>query len=165
MNDLRNVFEKRAKRKTEPIPYNEIGRLELRRYAVVYKRLSTYEQLRTSRFSIERQHNLENIAIQDGYKPEMPPEEIIKIKEQKGYPGFYQNGQIIVIESDLGISGTKGQEDRPGLAMLIKLIEEDLVESIYIVEVARIFRDCHLITAPSFALLCKEHGVILVIGG
>ena len=48
-----HLFRKRVKPKRNLRP-TELGKLKLERKAVVYKRLSTYEQLQNSRFSLER---------------------------------------------------------------------------------------------------------------
>jgi DNA invertase Pin-like site-specific DNA recombinase len=158
-------FGRRIRPKKEELQFSERAHLKLELKAVVYKRLSKHEQVRTSRFSLERQHRLEQIAICDGYKPALSAEEIKELKARPDYPGYYTNGDIIVIEADLGISGTRGQEERPGLALLIQLIETGQVESIYCVDITRLFRDSDLIKAPAFALLCKEHGVIIIAEG
>lgn len=158
-------FGRRIKPKKQDLHPSERAQLKLELKAAVYKRLSKHEQIQTSRFSLERQHRLEQLAIRDGYKPALSPEEIEELKAQQSYPGYYWNGDIVVIESDLGISGTKGQEERPGLAQLIQLIEGGQVESIYCVDVTRLFRDSDLITAPTFARLCKDHGVIIIAEG
>lgn len=154
-------FGGRVKSKSD-VHSHEFGQLEFRRAAAVYKRFSTYEQVKSSRFSLIRQGRLEEKAIADGYKPALTPEATSEITNHPNYPGYYWNGQIVILEQDLGISGTKGQEERPGLAMLIDLIERDRIESVYVVDITRLFRDHHLITAPAFGMLCKEHGVIIV---
>ena len=46
---------------------------------------------------------------------------------------------------DLGISGTKGKDDRPGLAAMIQAIEAAAVEAVYVVHISRISRDQTLI--------------------
>jgi DNA invertase Pin-like site-specific DNA recombinase len=159
---LRDTIAKRCAPEKNSLLDIDMMHLPLLRYAIVYKRLSTYEQIHSSIFSIERQHQLEDIAIRDGYKPGMTKEEIVALKDVVGYPGFYKNGQIIVIESDLGRSGCSGQEKRPGLAMMMEFIRKDVIESIYAIDISRIFRDNKLISAPAFAVLCKEHNVIVI---
>jgi DNA invertase Pin-like site-specific DNA recombinase len=74
----------------------------------------------------------------------------------------YRDKQIIVESRDLGISGTKGREERPGLAALIQAIEADEVEAVYVVHISRISRDQTLIDGLEFGELCKRHGVLLV---
>ena len=108
--------------------------------AFVYQRLSTHEQVRRHTYSIKAQDALADLARDDGYSED----------------------QIYVEKRDLGISGTKGREEREGLAHLIDCIERDTVESIYVVHISRLFRDQTLIDALAFGELCKEHGVIIV---
>ena len=108
--------------------------------AFVYQRLSTHEQVKRSIYSIKAQDTLVDFAKEDGYTEE----------------------QIHVERRDLGISGTKGREEREGLAHLIDCIEWDTVESIYVVHISRLFRDQTLIDAFVFGELCKAHNVIIV---
>jgi DNA invertase Pin-like site-specific DNA recombinase len=108
--------------------------------AFVYQRLSTTEQKKNSRYSLERQDDLERLAREDGYTPDL----------------------IYVERRDLGISGTKGQEEREGLAYLIQLIEQAKVESVYVIEISRISRDQTLINGLQFGELCREYDVIIV---
>ncbi len=114
--------------------------LPCRRVAFVYQRLSTTEQKKNSIYSLERQDDLARLAREDGY-----PEQLIYVERR-----------------DLGISGTLGQAKRPGLAFLIRSIEEDQVESIYVIEISRISRDQTLLDGYQFGELCKVHGVIIV---
>ncbi|GEM_PF-4925298 len=51
--------------------------------------------------------------------------------------GVSQQELIYVERRDLGVSGTKGQEEREGLADLIQLIEQGKVESVYVIEISR----------------------------
>ncbi len=114
--------------------------LPCKRLAFVYQRLSTTEQKKNSRYSLERQDDLAQLAREHGY-----PEEL-----------------VVVERRDLGISGTKGQDEREGLAHLIQLIEQEQVESVYVIEISRISRDQTLITGLQFGELCKQHDVIIV---
>ncbi len=128
--------------KPVPPPRDPSGllRLPLARKAFVYQRLSTHEQKKKSLWSLEMQDALFDQARADGY-----PE-----------------GQIIVERGDLGISGTKGWEERPGLAVLIRAIEADEIEAVYVVHISRISRDQTLIDGLEFGELCKQHGVLIV---
>ncbi len=136
--------------------------LPCERMAFIYQRLSTTEQKKNSRYSLERQDDLERIAIENGYRSVLTREQVDALRKEADYPGHYINGQIIVEGRDLGVSGTKGQEERAGLAHLIELIEADRVESVYVVEISRISRDQTLITGLQFGELCREHNVIIV---
>jgi DNA invertase Pin-like site-specific DNA recombinase len=74
----------------------------------------------------------------------------------------YREDQIIVEARDLGISGTKGPEARPGLSALIQAIGADEVEAVYVVHLSRISRDQTLIDGLEFGELCKQHRVLIV---
>src|SRR5205814_1952883 len=80
------------------------------RLAFVYPRLSTHEQRDRSIWSIERQRWLEELARLDGYAAPLSKGEVEAFRSQPGYPGWYQNGQILVDERDLGVSGTLGRQ-------------------------------------------------------
>lgn len=108
--------------------------------AFIYQRLSTHEQVKRSIYSIKAQDALVDLANEDGYSEE----------------------QIHVEKRDLGVSGTKGREQREGLAYLIDCIERGIVESIYVVHISRLFRDQTLIDALAFGELCKTHKIIIV---
>jgi DNA invertase Pin-like site-specific DNA recombinase len=83
------------------------------------------------------------------------------LREQAKADGYCED-QIIVERRDLGISGTKGREERPGLAALIQAIEAEAVEAVYVVHISRISRDQTLIDGLEFGELCKQHGVLIV---
>jgi DNA invertase Pin-like site-specific DNA recombinase len=108
--------------------------------AFIYQRLSTHEQVRKHIYSIKAQDALEDLAQEDGY-----PDHLIYVGRR-----------------DLGISGTKGLEDRPELAYLIEQVERGLVEAVYVVHISRLYRDQTLINALALGELFKEHGVIVV---
>ena len=131
-------FRRRVRPKPESGPPSV--QLLCQRIAFIYQRLSTTEQKKNSRYSLERQDDLERMAREDGY-----PDSLIYVERR-----------------DLGISGTKGQDEREGLAYLISLIEQGKVESVYVIEISRISRDQTLITGLQFGELCREHGIIIV---
>jgi DNA invertase Pin-like site-specific DNA recombinase len=135
-----HTFQGRVRPKDENTQMLGAVDLPHTRLAFIYKRLSTYEQVKKSIFSVAMQDGLKELAIEDGY-----PESLI-VEEGR----------------DLGLSGTLGSENRPGLAYLIELIEADRVESIYVVHISRLFRDQTLIDGLSFGELCKRHRVMLV---
>ncbi len=150
--------------------------LPLRGLALIYPRLSTHELVKRALASVERQRSLENLAIQDGYSATMTADEAMALKTGEGYPGCHQNGRIIYDERDLGISGTRGRDDRHTLDRYIELIKAGRVESIYTVEISRLWRDKRLTgdgddeggsteynDALRFGHLLKRHGVILVL--
>ncbi|MCB0174802.1 MAG: recombinase family protein [Anaerolineae bacterium] len=124
----------------ESTDWADLTRLPNEKIAFIYQRLSTHEQTKKSIYSIKAQEGLADLAKEDGYPSEL----------------------IYVGKRDLGISGTKGREDRPELAYLIELIEAGKVESVYTIHISRLYRDQTLINALSLGELFKEHDVIIV---
>ena len=104
------------------------------------------------------------LAAKDGYKLKLSDDEVDIIVSDINYPGWYQNGDIYVIDADLGISSKRSQETRPGLSYLIELIENDSIEILYVMDQSRLFRDAELVEVVPFAQLCKKHKVIIVSG-
>jgi DNA invertase Pin-like site-specific DNA recombinase len=140
LSDPRITILPRIKPVPPPRDPSGLLRLPLARKAFVYQRLSTHEQKRKSLWSLEMQDALAEQAKADGYRED----------------------QVIVERRDLGISGTKGWEERPGLAALIRAIEADEVEAVYVVHISRISRDQTLIDGLEFGELCKQHGVLII---
>ena len=114
--------------------------LPCKNLAIIYKRLSTHEQVQDHVFSLKMQDALADMAKRDGY-----PEDLIHVEDR-----------------DLGLSGTLGSDQREGLAYVIELIEQDRAESVYVVHASRLYRDQTLIDGFAFGELCKKHGVVIV---
>lgn len=137
-DELKDELLKRLKPKEEPL----LGRhyaLPHKRLAFIYQRQSSYEQKVKHIWSQKDQDDLMELARRDGYAEEL----------------------IYVERRDLGISGGKTEKDRPGLAYLILLVEQDKVESLWVVETKRIYRDLDYINADRLALLLREHKVVI----
>jgi hypothetical protein len=103
----------------EPASWVDLVELRNQRMAFIYQRLSSHEQIKRSLYSIKAQDALADLAKEDGY-----PDELIYVGKR-----------------DLGISGTKGREDRPELAHLIEQIEAGVVEAVYTIHISRLYRD------------------------
>ena len=140
LTDPRLARLTRIKPKPVPPDPGDLMRLPLVRNAFIYQRLSSNEQKKKSIWSIEMQDALADQARADGYRDD----------------------QIIVERRDLGISGTKGKEHRPGLAEMIRQIEAGAVEAVYVVHISRISREQSLIGGLEFGELCKKHNVLIV---
>lgn len=123
-------------------PVDRDGSVELRNegIAFVYLRLSSHEQVKKHIYSVQAQHELVDLAKKDGY-----PEQLVHVETR-----------------DLGMSGTLSQQEREGLAHLVAQVEAEIVESVYVVQVCRLFRDQTLIMPLTFGELCKRHGVMIV---
>jgi|GEM_PF-2916735 len=121
-----------------------MARLPLKRKAVVYLRQSSYEQMKKRRHSLEMQTDLRRIASEEfGYTPD----------------------QVLFIDSDLGISGTLTEEDRAGLAEVLRLIRQEEVEAVFVVKPDRLYRDQTLVGPIDFALDCQKHDVYVIFTG
>ncbi len=110
------------------------------RTAFIYQRQSSYEQKMKHIWSQVQQDQLAILAREDGYSDEL----------------------IWVEKRDLGISGSKTDEQREGLAYLITLVKKGEVESVWIIECSRLYRDMDYINADKLLLLLREHRVIVV---
>lgn len=133
-------FGGRLRPKEEALDYATLVDLTNEDLAFVYQRLSSHEQVKRHIWSQEAQDALAIKAKEDGY-----PDELIYVEKR-----------------DLGISGTKGREEREGLAYLIELIEAGKVEAVYVVHISRLYRDQTLVNALALGELFKEYGVIIV---
>ena len=134
-------FGGRLQDKTEETTdWSNLVDLSNEKMAFIYQRLSTHEQVKKHIWSIEAQDGLVELAHGDGY-----PDDMIYLEQR-----------------DLGISGTKGREERPGMAHLIQQVEAGLVEAVYVVHISRLYRDQTLINALALGELFKEHNVIIV---
>jgi DNA invertase Pin-like site-specific DNA recombinase len=156
------ALNRRLRPKPPALDWQTALDLSHERLAFVYQRLSSTEQVKNSLYSIQMQDSLEDLATEDGYVTDFGPDQRKAMRERSEYSGWYRNGEIVVEQRDLGISGTKGQEKRPGLAHLVRLIEENRVEAVYVVHVSRLYRDQTLIDAFSFGELCKRHDVKII---
>lgn len=138
-SSVRAVRLSRLRPPLAPSDPSDLVRLPLARHAWVYKRLSSHEQKKRSIWSFEQQDALRAQARADGY----------------------YDDQIVVEDRDLGISGTKGAEHRPGLAAMIAAIEAGGVESVYVVHVSRLTRNQTLIDGMQLGELFRRHNIVL----
>jgi DNA invertase Pin-like site-specific DNA recombinase len=130
-------FQRKKETKLDPLKLTQLPHEKL---AVVYQRLSRQEQVENSIWSLKAQDALYDLAKEHGY-----PDELIHMEKR-----------------DLGVSGTLNQDQREGLAYLMSLVAQDKVESVYIVESSRLYRDQTLINAYTLAELLKKHNVIII---
>lgn len=153
------------------------------RLGFCYPRQSKTEQVENNIWSRLRQLELPELAAQHGFKIVLSKAEVEALRARPDYPGWYQDGQVILDERDLGISGTLGRLDREALDHLIELIVQNIVGVIFVVEISRLWRD-KLFTgrkgkprrtkkraertvvdynnALEFGGLCRDHGVVIV---
>lgn len=95
---------------------DKINERHLNRSAVVYIRQSTLQQVRNNTESSRRQYALEGRAKELGFK------------------------NVVVIDEDLGISGT-GSRERPGFARLLAAVCDGEVGAVFALEASRLARN------------------------
>ena len=71
----------------------------------------------------------------------------------------WQREQIIMIDMDAGISGTKKIDERPGMAYLYRLIENGEIGLVAAQDVDRFFRDLTQIQTNIFIDACRRNNV------
>jgi hypothetical protein len=71
----------------------------------------------------------------------------------------WQRDQIVMIDRDAGISGTKKIKERPGMAYLYELIEASAIGLCAAQDVDRFFRDMEQIETNIFIDACRRHNV------
>jgi len=71
----------------------------------------------------------------------------------------WQRDQIVMIDMDAGISGTKKIQERPGMAYLYELIEASAIGLCAAQDVDRFFRDMAQIETNIFIDACRRHNV------
>ena len=149
-------------RATRSLPSDE----DLRRLpylkAFVYGRVSSQVQVRESRESIRDIAKLVMKAKQDGYKSNLNPDEVEKwlasIQSGADVNRVIEDGDIIVDCQDLGLSGSLGEDKRPGLAHLRRRVESGEVGAVYLTEgMSRLSRDRDRVLGYKLLKLLKEH--------
>jgi hypothetical protein len=149
-------------RATRSLPSDE----DLRRLpylkAFVYGRVSSQVQVRESRESIRDIAKLVMKVKQDGYKSNLNPDEVEKwlasIQSGADVNRVIEDGDIIVDCQDLGLSGSLGEDKRPGLAHLRRRVESGEVGAVYLTEgMSRLSRDRDRVLGYKLLKLLKEH--------
>ena len=125
-----------------PPAFSKITADHLRQTAVLYVRQSTSQQLRDHQESTQRQYQLTNRLASFGWHSE----------------------QIVIIDDDLGISGS-GRQQRPGFQRLLRLVTEQNVGIVLGLEMSRLARnskdwhDLFEVCAIYQVLIADEDGV------
>ncbi len=78
--------------------------------------------------------------------------------------GWNEEGYILFIEGDgiRGVSGTKRIDERPGLNALMEQIYTDVIKTVFVFDVSRLFRDEFQIQVNTYIQACYEHDVLTV---
>ena len=70
--------------------------------------------------------------------------------------------QIVMIDMDAGISGTKKIDERPGMSLLFSLISEGKIRAVACQDEDRLFRDVTQIQVNIFIEACKQSQVLVL---
>ncbi len=74
----------------------------------------------------------------------------------------WQESNIIMIDMDAGVSGTKRIDERKGMSELFRLISMGKVGAVSCQDEDRLFRDVTQIQVNIFIEACKQHGVLVI---
>lgn len=116
--------------------------LDASKLAIVYPRQSTAEQVENNVYSLERQLQLRERAISDGFPAE----------------------RVIVIQDDVGLSG-RTITKRPGFTRALEAIDQGQVAAIYVEDLTRLSRDERTIDQMLIADVCERAGTLIFMGG
>lgn len=116
--------------------------LDVTKYAIIYPRQSTGEQVKENIYSLERQMRLRELAIEHGFEEE----------------------KILVVDDDLGRSGRR-IELRPGFSRALRLIDQGVVAAIYVEDLTRLSRDERTIDQMVIADACEKAETLIYMGG
>lgn len=70
--------------------------------------------------------------------------------------------QVLMIDMDAGVSGTKKIQDRPGMSRVMRLIETQAVGAVAAQDVDRFFRDVTQIETNIFIDACRRNNVLVL---
>lgn len=129
--------------------------------AFIYGRVSSQGQVRESQQSIREIGKLVMLAKQDGYQTSLDPEEIEKwlesIQAGADTTRVVEDGEVTLDCRDLGLSGSLGEDKRPGLADLWCRVETDETGAVYLTEgMSRLSRDRDRVLGYKLLKLLKE---------
>jgi DNA invertase Pin-like site-specific DNA recombinase len=129
--------------------------------AFIYGRVSTQGQVRDSHESIRDVAKLVMLAQKDGYHTQLDQAEIEhwlqSIQSGEDIARVIEDGDIIIDCRDLGLSGSLGEDKRPGLASLRQRVETGEVGAIYLNEgMSRLSRDRDRVLGYKLLKLLKE---------
>jgi len=130
--------------------------------AFIYGRVSTQEQVRQSHESIMEIAKLVTIATKDGYRTGLEHRSteswLQAIQNGEDVPKVTEDGGVVVNCRDLGLSGSLGEEKRPGLRDLWQGVESGEIGAVYLTEgMSRLSRDRDRVLGYKLLKLLKDH--------
>ncbi|MFC1982269.1 hypothetical protein ACFLV5_00530 [Chloroflexota bacterium] len=148
-------------KKSRSVPTEEDLRSLPHNKAFIYGRVSSQGQVRDSRESIHEVAKLVVLAKKDGYRSGIQPETVEKwldsIQSGKDVSRTIEDGEILIDCRDLGLSGSLGEDKRPGLNALWNRVETGEVGTVYLTEgMSRLSRDRDRVLGYKVLKLLKE---------
>ena len=143
------------------IPTEEDLRSLPHKKAFIYGRVSTQGQVKDSRESIHEVAKLVILAKKDGYHSSIEPDTVERwldsIQNSEDVSRTMENGDIAIDCRDLGLSGSLGEDKRPGLNALWKRVETGEMGTVYLTEgMSRLSRDRDRVLGYKLLRLLKE---------
>jgi hypothetical protein len=160
MMTLAEIIE-RTQRNRATLSEEELRSLPYKK-AFIYGRVSSQGQVRESHESIMEIAKLLAIARKDGYRTGLEMGEVERwldsIQGGGDVPRVMENGDVIVDCRDLGLSGSLGEDKRPGLRDLWEKVAAGELGAIYLTEgMSRLSRDRDRVLGYKLLKLLKEH--------
>jgi DNA invertase Pin-like site-specific DNA recombinase len=151
------------RRANAPLTDDDLRRLPFKK-AFIYGRVSTSGQVKNSRESIKDVAKLFQLAKQDGYRSNLDQAAVEKwleaIQNGEDVPKVLEDQDIIVNCEDLGLSGSLGEDRRPGLKALSQRVENGEVGAVYLSEgMSRLSRDRDRLLGYKLLKLLKSQKV------
>jgi len=129
--------------------------------AFIYGRVSSPEQVRESHESIMEIAKLIGLARRDGYNTSLGPNEaenwLQSIQNGDKVSRVIEDGDVVIDCRDLGLSGSLGEDKRPGLGSLWQGVESGEIGAVYLTEgMSRLSRDRDRVLGYKLLKLLKE---------
>ena len=129
--------------------------------AFIYGRVSTQGQVKDSRESIHEVAKLVILAKKDGYHSGIEPDTVERwldsIQNGEDVSRTMEDSDIAIDCRDLGLSGSLGEDKRPGLNALLKRVETGEMGTVYLTEgMSRLSRDRDRVLGYKLLRLLKE---------
>ena len=129
--------------------------------AFIYGRVSTQGQVKDSRESIREVAKLVDIAKKDGYQSDSVADTVgnwlDSIQNGEEASRTMEEGDITIDCRDLGLSGSLGEDKRPGLKALWKGVETGEIGAVYLTEgMSRLSRDRDRVLGYKLLRLLKQ---------
>jgi hypothetical protein len=162
MMNLEEIIQSIRKAKT--VPSDEDLRSLPYKKAFIYGRVSSQGQVRESQESIKEIARMLAIARKDGYPTSLEPDKVEEwlqsIQNGEDVPRVIEDGDITIDCQDLGLSGSLGEDKRPGLGNLSRRVESDRTGTVYLTEgMSRLARDRDRVLGYKLLKLLKVHKV------